>query len=65
MFFQEHVADFRVALHVTIETKYFNYFIKLLNETAWLNDKPQNIRAGQRSIPKQVVCYGEMPLNLS
>lgn len=59
------VSDFRIALYVTIETKYFNYFMKLLNKTGWLNEKPQNIRVGKKSIPKQVVCYEERPCNLS
>lgn len=65
MFFQEYVTDFRIALYVTIETKYLNSFMKLPNETGWLNNKPQNIRAGQRSISKQVFCSGERPRNLS
>lgn len=65
MFFQEYVADFRIALYVSIETKHSNCFVKLLNKTARLNEKPQDIRVGQRSIPKQAVCYGERPHNLS
>lgn len=65
MFIQEYVTDFRIALYVAIETKYFNYFVKLLNKTGWLNDKTQNIRVGQRSIPNQVVFHGKMPLDRS
>lgn len=65
MFFQEYVTDFGIALYVTIETKYLNSFMKLLNETGWLNNIPQHIRVGQRSISKQVICFRERPLNLS
>lgn len=65
MFFQDHVTVFRIALYATIETKYLNSSMKLLSKTGWLNDKSQNISIGQRSLPKQVVSYGERPLNLS
>lgn len=65
MFFQDHVADFRIALYASIETKYLNSFMNLLNKTGWLNDKSQNISTGRRSLPKQVISYGERPLNLS
>lgn len=46
MFFQDHVADFRIALYASIETKYLNSFMNLLNKTGWLNDKSQNISTG-------------------
>lgn len=59
MLFQEFVTDFRIPLYVTIETKFFNYFMKLLKKTGWLNDKPQNIRVGLIYFKTICLLWGE------